>query len=127
MSLKVFDRLFEPSGRDLSLTVDEEWQHYGLKNRSFVCNPNGDVSVDGTKLKGLDGQLGFDEFTNRVEEIVKRSGEFPTMLKYQSRSSQAGKIGEEVQTAVNYKRRIDSKQISLKKKDWDEFVQLIRK
>ena len=94
---------------ELSLARQEIAKRLALK--AVVVNGNGDVSIDGTVVRGIDGRKGLEVFFEGVDADVKEVGQGKAEKMYRGFSKRPGRLGKSLQTALNLSRLLDSETV----------------
>ena len=96
---------------NLSLAIQKEIVGITF-SKAIIVNKNGDLSIDGTPLSGIDGERTLKMYSEGVKRDISENG--PTKAKeiYLKRSRTPGSLGKVLKSARNLVRVIDSEDIS---------------
>jgi hypothetical protein len=98
---------------DVSLAIQKEV--FGLLfSKAVVVNREGDLSVDGTSISGLDGKRSLKLFAEGVEQDVIECGPAKAVKLYRRKSRIPGSLGKALQSSVNLTRILEAEEISRK-------------
>ena len=96
---------------DLSLAVQKEVGRR-FTQKAVVVNDRGDLSVDGVRISGIDGNRAIDLCIQGVNADVDEFGVAKTKELYRKASRTSGRLGKMLQASVNLSRMLDVDEIA---------------
>ena len=96
---------------DLSLAVIKEVGRR-FTQKAVVVNSRGDLSVDGVRISGLDGNRAIDLCIEGVSMDVDEFGVAETKRLYREKARTPGDLGYILQASVNLSRELDADRIA---------------